>query len=128
MMNLKNQLNEKNVLNKKLYGENNNLFQALEGKTCDNQNLQDQLCHQETIISRLNSDKYNLQNTINNLNNTITIQPAPIQTNLNFGQNLGIQFVNTNPNNFNNIRYNIIPNKTANYEFRKKYNVSLVKK
>ena len=66
--NLKNQLNEKNILNKKLYGENNNLFQQLEGKTCDNQNLQDQMCHQENILSRLNSDKMNLKNTINNLN------------------------------------------------------------
>ena len=66
--NLKNELNEKNIKNKKLYGENNNLFQALEGKTNDNQNLQDQMCHQETIISRLNVDKINLQNTINNLN------------------------------------------------------------
>ena len=66
--NLKNELNQRNVMNKKLYGENNNLFQVLEGKTCDNQNLQDQMCHQDTILSRLNADKLNLQNTINNLN------------------------------------------------------------
>ena len=65
--NLKNELNQKNIMNKKLYGENNNLFQNLEGKTCDNQNLQDQICHQETILTRLNSDKLNLQSTINNL-------------------------------------------------------------
>ena len=66
--NLKNELNEKSIMNKKLYGENNKLFQNLEGKTCDNQNLEDQMCHQENIISRLNLDKINLQNTINNLN------------------------------------------------------------
>ena len=66
--NLKNEINEKNIINKKLYGENNKLFQSLEGKTCDNQNLEDQMCHQENIISRLNVDKINLQNTINNLN------------------------------------------------------------
>ena len=64
---LKNALNEKNVANKKLYGENNNLFQSLESKTCDNQNLQDQMCHQENILSKLNSDKLNLQSTINSL-------------------------------------------------------------
>ena len=62
--NLKNELNEKNTLNKKLYGDNNNLFQVLEGKTCDNQNLQDQMCHQENILQRLNQDKLNLQNTV----------------------------------------------------------------
>ena len=65
---LKNELNEKNCLNKKLYGENNNLFQILEGKTCDNENLQEQICHQENILSRLNNDKLNLSNDINNLN------------------------------------------------------------
>ena len=66
--NLKNELNQKNTLNKKLYGDNNNLFQALEGKTCDNQNLQDQMCHQEDILQRLNQEKINLQNTVLSLN------------------------------------------------------------
>ena len=64
---LKNSLDDKSVMNKKLYGENNNLFQALEGKTCNNQNLKDQICHQEEIISRLNADKINLQATITSL-------------------------------------------------------------
>ena len=66
--NLKNELNEKNCLNKKLYGDNNSLFQVLEGKTCDNQNLQDQVCHQENILQRLNQDKLNLHNTVQCLN------------------------------------------------------------
>ena len=66
-INLKNDLNDKNSLNKKLYGDNNNLFQVLEGKTCDNQNLQEQMCNQENILQRLNIDKTNLQNTIHNL-------------------------------------------------------------
>ena len=66
--NLRNELDEKNCLNKKLYSENNNLFQILEGKTCDNENLQEQICHQENILSRLNNDKLNLSNDINNLN------------------------------------------------------------
>ena len=62
--NLKNELNEKNSLNKKLYGDNNNLFQVLEGKTTDNQNLQDQMCQQENVLCKLNQDKSNLENTI----------------------------------------------------------------
>ena len=66
--NLKNELNEKNCMNKKLYGDNNNLFQVLEGKTNDNQNLQDQMCHQENILQRLNQDKISLQNTVQCLN------------------------------------------------------------
>ena len=98
-----------------------------------------QINYQFPVYINNNNNIYNTQylNTvrniplvqnINNLNNTITFQPAPIQTNLNFGQNLGIQFVNTNPNNFSNIKYNIIPNQITTYDFRKKYNVSLVNK
>ena len=98
-----------------------------------------QINYQFPVYINNNNNIYNTQylNTvrnipivqnINNLNNTITIHPAPIQTNLNFGQNLGFQFVNTNPNNYNNIRYNIVPNSNCTYEFRKKYNVPLVKK
>ena len=67
-INLKNELDDKNSLNKKLYGDNNNLFQVLEGKTCDNQNLQEQVCHQENILQRLNQDKISLQNTVQSLN------------------------------------------------------------
>ena len=67
-INLKNELDDKNSLNKKLYGDNNNLFQVLEGKTCDNQNLQEQVCHQENILQRLNQDKICLQNTVQSLN------------------------------------------------------------
>ena len=66
--NLKNELNEKNLLNKKLYGDNNNLYQALEGKTNDSQNLQDQMCRQENALCKLKQDKSNLENTIFNLN------------------------------------------------------------
>ena len=86
-INLKSELNDKNSLNKKLYGDNNNLFQVLEGKTCDNQNLQDQMCHQENILQRLNSDKICLQNTVHNLNqlrdkHMKDIQDLNIQINL----------------------------------------------
>ena len=86
-INLKNELNDKNCLNKKLYGDNNNLFQVLEGKTSDNENLHEQLCHQENILQRLNQDKISLQNTVQNLNqlrekHMKEIQDLNIQINL----------------------------------------------
>ena len=137
-------LNQIRIINNNNYNPNvtyrNNLSRSTYHPIINNQIMTNsQINYQFPVYINNNNNIYNTQylNTvrniplvqnINNLNNTITIQPAPIQTNLNFGQNLGIQFVNTNPNNFNNIRYNIIPNKTTNYEFRKKYNVSLVKK
>ncbi len=137
-------LNQIRIINNNNYNPNvtyrNNLSRSTYHPIINNQIMTNsQINYQFPVYINNNNNIYNTQylNTvrniplvqnINNLNNTITIQPAPIQTNLNFGQNLGIQFVNTNPNNFNNIRYNIIPNKTTNYQFRKKYNVSLVKK
>ena len=95
--NLKNALNEKNVVNKQLYGENNNLFQALEAKTCDNQNLQDQMCHQENILSRLNADKFSLQSTINNLNQVRDKHMKDIQ---NLSTEINILNKSSNDNDF----------------------------
>ena len=37
--NLMNELNEKNLLNKKLYADNNNLYQVIENKACESENL-----------------------------------------------------------------------------------------
>jgi len=76
---LKNELNEKNSMNKKLYGDNNNLFQVLEGETNDNHNLKDQVCHQENILQRLNQDKLNLENTVQSLNQLRDKHMADIQ-------------------------------------------------
>jgi len=95
--NLKNELNEKNSLNKKLYGDNNNLFQALEGKTCDNQNLQDQMCHQEDILHRLNQDKISLQNTVLSLNQLRDKHLKDIQN-----LNTQINLLNQNSNDLDN--------------------------
>ena len=67
-LNLRKEIDEKNLLNKKLYNDNNNLFHVLEGKTCDNQCLKSQICQQEDILKKLNQDKCNLQNAISNLN------------------------------------------------------------
>ena len=95
--NLKTQLDEKNSMNKKLYGDNNSLFQVLEGKTCDNQNLQDQLCHQENILQRLNTDKLNLEGTILNLSQLRDQHMKDIQN-----LNLQINILNKNTNDLDN--------------------------
>ena len=95
--NLKTQLDEKNSMNKKLYGDNNSLFQVLEGKTCDNQNLQDQLCHQENILQRLNTDKLNLEGTILNLSQLRDQHMKDIQN-----LNVQINILNKNSNDLDN--------------------------
>ena len=95
--NLKTQLDEKNSMNKKLYGDNNSLFQVLEGKTCDNQNLQDQLCHQENILQRLNNDKLNLEGTILNLSQLRDQHMKDIQN-----LNVQINILNKNSNDLDN--------------------------
>ena len=139
-----NPINQYRIINNNNYNSNityrNNLSKSAFNPIINNQIMTNsQINYQFPVYINNNNNIYNTQylNTvrnipivqnINNLNNTITIQPAPIQTNLNFGQNLGFHFVNTNPNNFNNIRYDIVPNSNCTYEFRKKYNVSLVKK
>ena len=48
--NLFNDLNERIVMNKKLYSENNSLFHELEVKASENQDLQEHICEQENII------------------------------------------------------------------------------
>ena len=114
-INLKNELNDKNCLNKKLYGDNNNLFQVLEGKTCDNQNLHEQMCHQENILQRLNQDKISLENTVQNLNqlrdrHIKEIQDLNVQITL-LNKNLKIINQFNNEKNINNDLMNILNNK-----------------
>ena len=77
--NFLNELNEKNSLNKKLYGDNNNLYQCLEGTTCENKNLQQKICCQENIIDKLNQEKCDLKNTIFSLNHLLEKQNNDIQ-------------------------------------------------
>ena len=142
---IQNNVNQLRIINiNNNYNQNKTNSHYLSQSTChpiiNNQIMTNsQINYQFPVYINNNNNIYNTQylNTvknmplvqnINNLNNTITIQPTPIQTNLSFGQNLGFQFVNTNPNNFNNISYNIVPIKNATYESRTKYNVSLGKK
>ena len=78
--NLKQELNEKNLANKKIYEENNNIYQALESKTLENKNLHGKICEQEEIIQGLDLDKKNLENAIYSLDNIIHKQENDIQT------------------------------------------------
>ena len=78
--NLKQELNEKNLANKKLYEENNNIYQALESKTLENKNLHGKICDQEEMIQGLDLDKKNLENAIYSLDNVIHKQENDIQT------------------------------------------------
>ena len=124
---------------------NNNLSRSVYNPIINNQIMTNsQINYQFPVYINNNNNIYNTQylntvrniplvqniNSINNLNNTITISPTPIQaTNLNLGQPVGIQFVNTIPNTYSNIRNNFMPvNSNTNYELRKKYNVSLTNK
>ena len=102
-----------------------------------------QINYQFPVYINNNNNIYNTQylntsgnipinpNNINQINQKfITIAPAPIQTNLNFGQNLGVQFVNTTPNvysSYGSLQYYPVQNINA-YEYQKKYNVSLIRK
>jgi hypothetical protein len=124
---------------------NNNLSRSVYNPIINNQIMTNsQINYQFPVYINNNNNIYNTQylntvrniplvqniNSINNLNNNITISPTPIQaTNLNLGQPVGIQFVNTIPNTYSNIRNNFMPvNSNTNYELRKKYNVSLTNK
>ena len=102
-----------------------------------------QINYQFPVYINNNNNIYNTQylntsgnipinhNNINQISQKfISIAPAPIQTNLNFGQNLGVQFVNTTPNvysSYGSLQYYPVQNINA-YEYQKKYNVSLIRK
>ena len=95
-----------------------------------------QINYQFPVYINNNNNIYNTQylNTIGNfpINSNIkqinqkfiTISPTPIQTSLNFGQNIGVQFVNNTPNfhnNYKSMRYYPMENKNI-YEYQKKFN------
>ena len=69
--NLMNDLNERIVLNKKMFSENNNLYQNLESQVCENQNLNEKICQQEDTIQQINHDKANIENDILSLNHLV---------------------------------------------------------
>ena len=77
--NIMSELNEKNLLNKKIYGDNNNLYQTLEATSCENKKLREKICNQEDILDRLNQEKCKLENTIFSLNHMNEKQNNDIQ-------------------------------------------------
>ena len=62
--NLMNKLKEINTLNKKLYGDNNNLYQVLEGKACEAENLKKKIFCQGLNIEQLKKEKCVIENDI----------------------------------------------------------------
>ena len=78
--NLLSELNDKNLLNKKIYGDNNNLYQNLEQTTCQNQDLREQICQQEEVLDKLGQEKCNLENTLFSLTNLNEKQKNDIKT------------------------------------------------
>ncbi len=62
--NLFNEINEKIALNKKLYCDNNQLFQELECQTSQIENSKKLICEQEESIRRLKNDKEEIQSKI----------------------------------------------------------------
>ena len=65
--NLFNELNERIDMNKKLYNENNKLFQELEIQAVQIENSHKQICSQEETIKRLKFSKEEIKNNINSL-------------------------------------------------------------
>ena len=77
--NLFNELNNKIVLNKKLYSENNSLFRELEAKSIQNEDLQDQMNKQEILVKKINHDKEQLKSQIISLSQIKEKQEKDIQ-------------------------------------------------
>ena len=77
--NLFNELNDKIVLNKKLYSENNSLFRELEAKSIQNEDLQEQMNKQEILVKKINHDKEQLKSQIISLSQIKEKQENDIQ-------------------------------------------------
>ena len=77
--NLFNELNDKIVLNKKLYSENNSLFRELEAKSIQNEDLQEQMKSQDILVKKINHDKEQLKSQIISLSQIKEKQDKDIQ-------------------------------------------------
>ena len=78
--NLFNELNNKIILNKKLYSENNSLFRELEAKSIQNEDLQEQMNKQDILVKKINHDKEQLKSQIISLSQTKEKQEKDIQS------------------------------------------------
>ena len=66
--NLIKEINNKSLIIEKTYLDNNDLYSELESKTKDNQYLKEQLIKQNDVLKKINKDRNNLQNNLNDLN------------------------------------------------------------
>ena len=66
--NLIKEINNKSLIIEKIYLDNNDLYAELESKTKDNQYLKEQLIKQNDVLKKINKDRNNLQNNLNDLN------------------------------------------------------------
>ena len=102
--NLFNELNNKIVLNKKLYSENNSLFRELEAKSIQNEDLQEQMNKQDILVKKINHDKEQLKSQIISLSQIKEKQEKDIQ-------NLTVQIEQINLDN--NSQANFLSNKNG---------------
>ena len=66
--NLDKAIKERNLMIEKLYFQNNNLYSILDNKTKDNIKIREKLIEQNEVLKRINDDRKNLENNLNNLN------------------------------------------------------------
>ena len=66
--NLDKEIKERNLMIEKLYFQNNNLYSILDNKTKDNIKIKEKLIEQNEVLKRINDDRRNLENNLNNLN------------------------------------------------------------
>ena len=66
--NLDKEIKERNLMIEKLYFQNNNLYSILDNQTKDNMKIREKLITQNEVLKRINSDRKNLENDLNNLN------------------------------------------------------------
>ena len=66
--NLIKEINNKSLMIEKLYLDNKDLYSALDSNTKDNMELKELLLKQNDVLKKINSDRNNLQNNLDNLN------------------------------------------------------------
>ena len=142
------QLSNLQIINNNNFQNHNINYRNINSKTPNNtlayNNIvqNPQINYQFPVYINNNNNIYNTQylNTagnipinpnINQINQKIiALNQTPNNTNLNFGQNPGVQFINAAPNNYNiygNMKY-YHPTNFNIYQYPKKYNVSLIRK
>jgi len=66
--NLDKEIKERNLMIEKLYFQNNNLYSILDNQTKENMKIREKLITQNEVLKRINNDRKNLENDLNNLN------------------------------------------------------------